>query len=213
MGLGEILGSTAVFDGVSAGGQSHGFAVGAIDLGVKEEVPAEALGLGRIHAPFCIANLERGGRRAAIEIADAQRHLGRGRGGEQNIDFVAKAEILRSLADIESQLTFALARVPRVDLQDIVFKLKPGKMHAHGLLVKHSQIHPFAIHRVGRRVSQLAQVRAVGGQDRGDAGFVVYFDEESAPALLHQASHRRALLHLDARLGVDVDADQAVGIE
>ena len=117
------------------------------------------------------------------------------------------------MAHIESQLTFALARVPRVDLQDIVFKLKTGKVHAHGLFVKHGQIHPFAIHRVSRGVSQLAQVRAVSGEDRGDAGFVVYLDQKSAPALLHQASHRRALLHLDARLGVDVDADQAVGIE
>ena len=46
-----------------------------------------------------------------------------------------------------------------------------------------------------------------------DTGLVANLDKEVTPALLNQLPLGRAGVYLDARLGVDVDIDEALGIE
>jgi hypothetical protein len=86
-------------------------------------------------------------------------------------------------------------------------------MHAHRLLVEHGEIHPAPAHLIRGGVGELAHVGAVDGEHCSDARFVVDLHEKRAPALFHQLSLGVALLHLHARLGINVDPNEAVLVE
>jgi hypothetical protein len=51
-----------------------------------------------------------------VGVEHTQGDLGGGHGGEEDVDFVAEAEVLRALADVEHQLALALAGVLGIDL-------------------------------------------------------------------------------------------------
>ena len=59
------------------GGQRDGFAIGAIDLRVEEEVRRQPLGLRRVDALPLVSDQERSGRWLIVEIEHAKRDLGR----------------------------------------------------------------------------------------------------------------------------------------
>lgn len=56
-------------------------------------------------------------------------------------------------------------------------------------------------------------MRADAAEFGGDSRFVMNLDQESAPALFDKNRFGRPGGNFDARLGIDVDADEAVGIE
>lgn len=79
--------------------------------------------------------------------------------------------------------------------------------------IVHRQAKPSIDDLALRRAGVGAGVWAAGTEFGGDTGQVVYLDQKTAPALLDQLTLGRAGFHLDPRLRVDVDADQALGIK
>jgi hypothetical protein len=213
LGAAEIFGSATVLDGVLTGREGDMLAVGAIDLGMEEEIAAEAFGLGGIDATPGVADEEAGGGGLVTVVEDAEGDLGARLDGEQDVDFVTEAEVLGALTDVEGEFGLALAVFAGEDLEDPVFEFESGEMDTHGLFVEHGHVHPFSADEALGLVGELAHVGAVGGEHGGDAGFVVDLDEESAPALLDEFGGGVALLDFDAAFGVDVDADEGVFVE
>lgn len=133
--------------------------------------------------------------------------------GEEDVHFIAKAEILRPLANVEGELCFALPGLLRIDLQDAVFQVEAGEVDLHRLLVEHLEVRPAALFGTREGVGDLPGVRAVDGENRGHSGLIVDLHQEGPPALLHQHGGRGTLLDLHAALRVYVHAGQNVGIE
>ena len=66
---------------------------------------------------------------------------------------------------------------------------------------------------VGAAGEERLRVGAGGAEFGGDPGLVMNFDEEGAPALLDQDRFGRPVGDFDARFGIDLDADERIGIE
>ena len=161
-------------------------------------------------------------------IGDAQRDVARRQAVEQHRQIVAKADVLRALADVEGDGRFALAGVAAVELNDAIFDFEPRQRRRQRRLVEEAEIEP-AIGDVARRDGLLRPrahaeavrsarphalaLRALDLQRRRDARFVAHLDEERAPSVLHELRLRGARGHLDAALGIDVDVEQRVAIE
>ena len=109
-------------DRVFAVGQTKRFAVGAIDLRMKAEIRREPFRLARINAALRVANLETASGRLSVFVEDVESDRARRLRIKQNIDFIAEAEILRALPDIEHQFGFAFAGVAAVKLNDAIFE-------------------------------------------------------------------------------------------
>ena len=163
-----------------------------------------------------------------VFILHAERDLARGQTVEQQIDFIAKAEVLRALADIEEELRFALSRVPAVELDDAVFEFESAQLFLERLGVEHrrsSQV------RAGRaappcagestcpnRRSTRRPRRAIApfgltacSSAVTPASFCTLTRKLANPAPPVRAWPDRRDLH--PRLGVDVDAAKAVLIQ
>ena len=217
-------------DGIPAGGQADVFTVTSVNLVVEEKVRFKPLGAQRINASDGIANFECCRRRLAGLVLHAEGDGLRRRAVEQHIDFAAKAEVLRALAGVEGNLRLALAGVPAEELDDPVLQRQSAERVAQRLLVEHREVQPqafgvgriipVAVKRSGRRrvapAVALPHRECVGAdrlKRRRDPGLVVDLHEKAAPALLDQFGLRRSLLHLHARLGIDVNAEEAPRIQ
>ena len=132
---------------------------------------------------------------------------------EQNIHFVAEAQVLRALADVESELGFALAGVARVESKDSVFKLQSREPLLHGLAVHHPEVQEFHGDLIGARPGKLPGVGAGSAQHGRDARLVFDFHQEHAPALLDELGLRRPLPYFHSAFGIDVHAHQAIAVE
>jgi hypothetical protein len=133
--------------------------------------------------------------------------------GEQQIDFAAKAEILRALSDVERELSFPLTGIARVELQKAVFQFQARKARPHGLLVEHLDVQKTAGNQSFGTAGEPARIRTIGGQNRRDIGFVLHFDQERAPALLDQLGLGRPFLHFDAAFWIDIHEHQTMAVE
>ena len=193
----EIFRPAVVGDFILAGRQQHFFAVGPVNLIVEEEVGREPPRLRRIDAAVLVAKDELPGRRRAVVVEDRQLHAHGRLALEEDRHFVAKADVLRSLADVEADRRFALALVAAVDLHDAIFEVEAGELGDERLIVEHLDVHPavghvFGLHgrlRIGAAGGASVERRGVGTgrpQVGGHAAFVVDLDEEDAPALLDE---------------------------
>ena len=96
----------------SPGGSEQRLAVGPIDLVVKEKIGSQPAGRVRINASQLVADDESGRRRLAVEILHAQDDFDGRHAVKQDRHAVAKAEVLRPLADVKADVRLALARRP-----------------------------------------------------------------------------------------------------
>ena len=120
---------------------------------------------------------------------------------------------MRALPHVEAQLGFALAGLLRVDLQNAVLQLQSGQTLAHGLLVVHLDVDKSPPNHPLRHPRQLARVGAVHRQHGRDTSFVLHFDQEVPPALLHQFGLGRTFLRFHAALGIDIHTHKAMAVE
>lgn len=134
MCLHDVLRPAADLDGVFAGREIHGLAVGSVNLIVKKEVGREPPRRIREHIAPTIANDERCRGWLAIKILHTEHHLHRRSRVEQNRHRVAKAEILRPLPDIESELRLAPPDLARVKLDDAIPAASPDNCGFSGCL-------------------------------------------------------------------------------
>ncbi len=86
-------------------------------------------------------------------------------------------------------------------------------MHLHRLLVHHLQVHPAVARDTRGLVGHRTRVGTIDGEHGRDTRLILDLDEEGTPALLRQLRLRLTLLHLDATLGIDVDASEAMLVE
>ena len=212
-GLRDRLGASIIANGVGAARQFHVFAVGAVDLRVKMKVRRKPLGLRRIDAAQLVAKFKTSRGRLAVFVEHLERDLAGRLAVEQQIDLVAKAEVLRPLANVEAELGVALAGVAAVKLDDAIFECQTAERLGERLRVVHGQAKPAVADLILRRAGVGEGVRAAGTKLGGDTGLVVYLDEKTAPTLFNQLELGRTGFHLHARLRVDVDAEQALGIK
>ena len=140
MCLHDVLRPAADLDGVFAGREIHGLAVGSVNLIVKKEVGREPPRRIREHIAPTIANDERCRGWLAIKILHTEHHLHRRSRVEQNRHRVAKAEILRPLPDIESELRLAPPDLARVKLDDAILQRQPRQLRLQRLLVEHGDV-------------------------------------------------------------------------
>jgi len=117
------------------------------------------------------------------------------------------------LANVEAELGVALASVAAVKLDDAIFQRQTAERLGKRLRVVHGQAKPAVADLILRRAGVGEGVRAAGTKLGGDTGLVVYLDEKTAPTLFNQLELGRTGFHLHARLRVDVDAEQALGIK
>ena len=132
---------------------------------------------------------------------------------EEQVNFAAKTKVLRSLANVEAELGVALAGVAAVKLHDAILQGQAAERLGERLGIVYRQAKPsigdLALWRTGMGVG----VWAAGAKFGSDPGLVADFDEEVAPALLDQLPLSRAGVHLDTRLGVDVDIQEALSVK
>ena len=215
---------------VIAFGQTNRLAVHAIDLRMKREVGREALGLRGMHTALRVADDEAGGRGLAVLVLHAERDFRRRQAGEEQIHFVAEADVLRPLADVEGELRLPFPSIAAVELHEAILDREAAEIGPERLLVEHLQVEPEVLDLQRRRVALLAaelvgrrrrradvvdglRVRADGGERRGGAGFVGDLHEELPPAVLRQLGLGVARRDLHTHLGVDVDAEEGVAVE
>ena len=222
--LRDIFWSSCPFDVVFAGGQVHGFAGVAIDLGVEVEVGSKPAGGRRINAFLCVAKQERGDRGTAVEVENVESHRDGWGGVEEDVEIAPKAEILGSLADVEPQLRLATAGVATVNRDQAVFDLKAGERLVQWTVVEARQVHPalgdiggkngrVGLGAIGRGFIDRSSIGAVDGQRGGHPGLVLNLHEEDAPAVLVQLRRRGPLNRLDPALGIDRDSHEAKRIK
>src|SRR5688572_22722604 len=114
----------------------------AIDLIVEVEIRSKPTGASGIDAALGIAKDELAGGRLAVVIENIQPHANGRFAGEYDGELIAKAEILRALANIKDELSFSLAFVTAVDLQDAIVELEAGELFGQGLRIVGHQVHP-----------------------------------------------------------------------
>ena len=217
-------------DNVIALRQTNRLAIHAIDLRMKREVRREALGLRGVDAALRVANDEAGGARLVVFVLHTERDFRRGQTGEKQIHLVAKTDVLRALADVETNLRLALAGVAAVELHEAILDGEAAERGPERLGIVSAEVEPevgelergrlalLAAQLVGGRrggadVVDGLRVRTDSGERRGGAGFVRDLHEELPPAVLHQLRLRVARRDLHAHLGVDVDAEERVAVE
>src|SRR5207247_1036635 len=136
LGQDEILRPARVADGVLARLQEDGLAIGTVDLGVEEEVGGQATALRRIDAALVIAEGERGHRRLAVHVADAQLDEDSRRALEEIDDLVTSSDpllgwggkLLVSVApEAEAEAPFPAAGIAAVNLEDAILQLQAGE--------------------------------------------------------------------------------------
>ena len=175
-----------------------------------------------------VADGERGRRRLAAFVEDAQPDFARRQDAEEDRRVVAEADVLRALTDIGGERCFALAGVTAVELQDAVFDGKSGERRQERWFVEDVEIEP-AVGDVARRDrlfrprahaeaaaparEDTKRLRARDAQGRSHAGLVAHLDEKGAPALLDELGTRAPLRHVDAAFGIDVDVEETVAVE
>src|ERR1041385_5907278 len=116
---------------------------------------------------------------------------------EEEIDIVAKTEVLGSLPHVKRDARLSLAGITAVKLDDPVIQAQTGKLAAQRLAVEHLQIEPPILHlrlgsslkglvgcrRGGTTFIQRKRVRAEGAKLGGRAGFILDLYEKNPPAL------------------------------
>ena len=197
---------------------------------MKRKVRREPLGLRRINAPLVVPDDEHCGGRLPVFVEHVKSHFAGRQTVEQHIYIVAITDVLRPLPDVERNLSFALARVAAVKLEDAIFEAQAAQPLAQRLFAEHLQIEPqlgrirlrriaaLAINLVRRRGAPAAfiqgeRVRADRAQFGGHAGFVVDFHEELAPAFFDQFRLRGSRRDFHARFRIDVHAEQAILVQ
>ena len=140
--LGDVFRAAGNRDAECAGRQADALAVRAVDLRLEEEVGRQTLGDVRIDAFLIVAHEETGRRRLPVLVLHAQADGMRRRRGEQHLDVVAEADILRALADAESEDRGSLPGVAAVDLQDRVLDRESREARAHRRPVDRSRSPP-----------------------------------------------------------------------
>ena len=109
---------------------------------MKEQVGRQAPDARRIDASLQVVEDELPDGRLAVVVEHFERHFHGRLAIKEQVDLVAKAEILRSLADVEQQLGFALAPVAAEHLQNAVFQDQPGKFLVQRLLLVQADFQP-----------------------------------------------------------------------
>ena len=201
--LDEIFRPPRAVDAITAGREADDLAVAPVDLGMEEEVGGEPTALRRIDAALRVADQERGDGRAAVLVADLQRHGHRRGGAEEEIDVRAEAQVLGPLPDVEREFRLAGAGVPAVDLDDPVFERQAREGPVQGTFVEHPDIGPAIRDRpggdarlrfraVGRLLVDRRRVRALDPERGRHPRLVVDLHQEDPPASLRQFLRGRA---------------------
>src|ERR1051326_195795 len=232
--LGNGFGSAGEFDGIIAIRQFQRFAVSAIDLGMKRKIGGEPLGLRRINSPLRVANDEFCGGGLVVFIADPQRDGAGGEASEKSVHFVAKTDVLRTLADVERDLRFAVSGIAAVELDDAVFERQTAKGLLQRLCVIALQFEPELVTVRKWRTLALLAIELVGGaalraaavvrinrnrvgtdslQWSGRARVVDDFDQKLPPALFGEFGFGRSGTYFDAHFRIDTDGEQAMRIQ
>ena len=121
VGIDVILGSALYNGSILAGWKHDRFAVSSIDLFVKEEIRSQPARRVGIDSTVRITNRQCGKSRRSIEILNAQNDFD---SREQDGNRVSKAEILRPLSDMKSNLCFPFSHVAAEDLDYSIFKFQ-----------------------------------------------------------------------------------------
>ena len=210
--------------GIVARREQDGFAVGSIDLIVKKEIRGKAVcGIG-VDPTSLVLDDEGGAGRCSVEILEFDTDFYGGLAVEEDSDFIAEADVLGSLADVEGEQGFAFADVAAVELNDAVFQSEPREFRIEWSTVEHLHVQPALsdvrhsdVHRGRLAAVTLAVlrsgVRADCLEEWGDTGLVVRFYEEGSPALLDEDFGGGAFFYFDSAFRVDVDSGDAVGVE
>ena len=140
--LGDVFGSHRACHRIISCRQHNFIAIGPIDLGLKEQVRGKALGGVGINPVDPVADDEGGRCRFTLLVHNVQADEVRGEDVEQEDDFIAKPDVLRPLADVETNLGRSLAAVMAVDFQNPVLHAQSGKAGGKRVLVIKGNIRP-----------------------------------------------------------------------
>ncbi len=193
--------------------QAQGVAIAAVDLRVKTEVGSGSLRLGGVDAPKLIADLERTSARLIVLVEHTQYNVVRRDALKDDVDLVAKPEVLCSLTNVKQKLRLARSSVTGVQLHDPILDSQPRESLCHWLGLEQCQLEPAVAELVFWRVERGRCVRAFGPEPGGRARLVVDFEEEHRPTGFDQLRFGGPRLHLDAAVCIDGDSGQAVGID
>ena len=182
--LRQRLGAAIKSDIVLTGWQSHMLAITTINLRMKVKVGRKPLGLRRIHAAKAVTDFKTGGCRHVVFVEYLERDFVCRLAVEEQVNFAAKTEVLRSLANVEAELGIALAGVAAVKLHDAILQGQAAERLGERLGIVHRQAKPSIDDLALRRTGMGARVWAAGVKFGSDPGLVADFDEEVAPALL-----------------------------
>ena len=200
----------------------------AIHLRLEVEVRRQPLSRRRVNAVLGVADDQARRGRPATLVGDVQRDVGRGNDAEEHRRIVAEADVLRALSDVSGKRRLAPPGISAVELQDSILDRESRQRRYERRFVEELQIEP-AVGDVARRDRLLRtrthteaarparedahRLRARQAQRRGDPGLVANFDQERAPALLHELRGCLSLRDVHAALGIDVHVEQTMTIE
>src|SRR5688572_1668993 len=95
-----------------------------------------------MNATLKIADDKRRHHRRAILVAHAPPDGNRGTTVEHDRDFVAEANVLRPLPDVEPNARLALPRIAAVELHDAVLEHETAQRRRQWLAAEHGQVEP-----------------------------------------------------------------------
>src|SRR5206468_12393352 len=127
----------------------------------------QALGLRWIHASGVVADAYRSDGWTISEIENALCEFGSGIALEQHVDIVAKSQVLRALAHVETQLTLAPAGVARIELQNAILHLETRERRPQRLFVEYLDVQEPAPHQTLGCSRQTPGVRTVDSERSG----------------------------------------------
>src|SRR5260370_31299104 len=191
-----ILRTSRHLYGIGAFREHQPFAAMPVPLLLKEEIGSQPLGLRRVHPPtFILYQKPRGGG-SAVTIPHLEYDLCGRSNGEENIHFVAEAQVLRPLTYVELQLRFPLARNAGIELQDAVLHFQARQHWTHRLLGEKAQFEKSSRRRSLRPVGESPGARAFRPDYRGHTCLAMDLDQKRPPPSLQQLCLSRSLRHL-----------------
>ena len=132
---------------------------------------------------------------------------------EKQTDFVAEAQVLSTLPDIETQLGITLACVPAVKLDDTILKFQATEGFRERLGVENTQPQPAIWNLLLGRSGMGRCVRAVCLQGSRNTGFISNFYQMIPPPLFNQDALGRSGVHFHTGLRINLDVGKALFIK
>ena len=160
-----------------------------------------------------VSNFKPGCGRFAVFIQHLERKIVSRLAVEKQTDFVAEAQVLSTLPDIETQLGITLACVPAVKLDDTILKFQATEGFCERLGVENTQPQPVIWNLLLGRSGMGRCVRAVCLQGSRNTGFISNFYQMIPPPLLNQDALGRSGVHFHTGLRINLDVGKALFIK